>query len=98
MSRDRNREADRLGRLAKQGHDLTKEADRLGMSYDPLLDVAGQVADQGRDVTVLKGRVDGIAQTLRGNQAETIDRAGLPADLVAVESNVWKRISPARNR
>jgi hypothetical protein len=85
-------------KLADQGRELAKEADRLGLSYDPLLDVARQVADHNREVTDLTGRVDGISQTLRKDQAEMIRERGLPADLVSVETNVWRRLSPARNR
>ena len=71
------------------------------MSWDPLLHVAEQGVEHGpelTELTELKGRVDAHTDRLRESQAEAIDRAGLPADLVAVESNVWKRISPARNR
>ena len=46
----------------------------------------------------LDDRVQAVEGRLRENQVETIDRAGLPADLVSVETNVWRRLSPTRNR
>jgi len=46
----------------------------------------------------LDGRVEAVEGEVRPNHIEAIDRAGLPHDLVAAEANVWKRLSPARNR
>jgi len=65
---------------------------------DPVFDLAEKVAEQDREAARLAGRVAAVADRLRPNQAEAIDQAGLPADLVAVETNVWSRLSPARNR
>jgi hypothetical protein len=68
-----------------------------GMHRDPLVDVAEQVAEQARDINELEGRVDAHGKLLRPNQAETVAQAGLPADLVAAETSVWKRLTPGRN-
>src|SRR5829696_2609178 len=46
----------------------------------------------------LDNRVAAIEGFVRKDQAETIREAGLPADLVSVETNVWRRLSPTRNR
>ena len=65
---------------------------------DPIIDLAEQGAEQGRELVRLEGRIDAHSARLRENQAEAIDRAGLPADLVATERNVWWRIGPFRDR
>jgi len=67
---------------------------------DPHTDVAEKVAEKvyERESIKLEGRLDAHAAKLRENQIETIDRAGLPADLVATEANVWKRLTAGRNR
>ena len=41
--------------------------------------------------------LDAVADRLRTNQVDGVAQAGLPADLVAVEQSVWKRLSPGRN-
>jgi hypothetical protein len=46
----------------------------------------------------LDDRVGAIEAKVRTDQVETIREHGLPADLVATETNVWRRMSPARNR
>ena len=43
-------------------------------------------------------RLRAVEDRLRPSQADAIREAGLPAGLVATEANVWKRLSPARNR
>jgi hypothetical protein len=70
------------------------------MSRDPIIDTAEQVAEKvfERETAGLEGRLDAHAGRLRENQVDAIDQAGLPADLVATETNVWRRLSPARNR
>jgi hypothetical protein len=68
------------------------------MSNDPILDLADQGAEHGRELARLTGRVDAHADRPRPNQAEAIRDAGLPADLVATERNVWWRIGPFRDR
>jgi hypothetical protein len=67
---------------------------------DRIIDTAEKVAEKvfEREAVDIHGRLDAHAARLRENQVEAIDRAGLPADLVAVETNVWKRLSPTRNR
>jgi hypothetical protein len=46
----------------------------------------------------LAERVRNVEARLRTDQVETAREPGLPRDLVAVEENVWKRLSPFRNR
>ena len=41
--------------------------------------------------------LDAVADRLRTNQVEGVAQAGLPADLVATEASVWKRLTPGRN-
>lgn len=73
-------------------------ADQKYPPTSPLADVAEKVADQGRDLARIGGRVDAISTGLRKDQAETIREHGLPADLVGVEQNALRRISPFRSR
>lgn len=67
---------------------------------EPIIDTAEKVAEKvfEREIVGIEGRLDAHAARLRENQAETIDRAGLPADLVAAETSAIRRISPFRNR
>ena len=41
--------------------------------------------------------LDAVAGRVRTSQVEEVARAGLPADLVATEQSVWKRLTPGRN-
>jgi hypothetical protein len=46
----------------------------------------------------LDNRVEAVEGKLRTDQVQTAQDRGLPADLIATEENVWRRLSPARNR
>ena len=46
----------------------------------------------------LANRLEAVEGKVRSDQAQTIREAGLPADLISTEQNVWKRLSPTRNR
>lgn len=65
---------------------------------DELVGLAEKIAGQDRDLAQQGGRVDAVTERLRENQAEAIDRAGLPQNLFEAERNVWYRIGPFRDR
>jgi hypothetical protein len=46
----------------------------------------------------LARRVGVIEAKVTTNQVEAVAQHGLPADLVATETNAWRRLSPTRNR
>jgi hypothetical protein len=46
----------------------------------------------------LSERVRNVEAKVRTDQVETAAEYGLPRDLVAVEENIWKRLSPFKNR
>ena len=72
---------------------------RRGKAIDQELDlVTNTLVTLDQRDSALDDRVKAVEGKVRSNQAETIRERGLPADLVATETNVWRRLSPARNR
>ena len=63
---------------------------------DPVVEKAVLALDDR--AVKLDNRVETIEGKVRNDQAETIREHGLPAYLVSTETNVWRRLSPVRNR
>ena len=55
---------------------------------DELVGLAEKIAEHDRDLAKQAGQLDAVAGKPRPNQAEAIDQARLPADLVATEESL----------
>lgn len=62
---------------------------------DPVLE---KVAELDQDVGALKAKTELREETERPSPVEAAERIGLPADYVAFEESVWKRLSPFGDR
>jgi hypothetical protein len=67
----------------------------IDQELDTVANALGALDQREND---LGNRVEAVEGVLRKNQVQTAQDQGLPADLVAVETNAWRRLSPARNR
>lgn len=72
---------------------------RRDKAIDQELDsVTSALVHLDRRETGLDQRLEAVEGKLRTDQVQTARDRGLPADLVSIETNVWRRLSPARNR
>lgn len=72
---------------------------RRDKAIDQELDsVTSALVHLDRRETGLDRRLEAVEGKLRTDQIQTARDRGLPADLVSTETNVWRRLSPARNR
>jgi hypothetical protein len=62
---------------------------------EPVLEIVGEI---DRKVGILQARTSIREDQERPSPAEAAQRVGLPADLASLQTNVWRRLSPARNR
>lgn len=65
---------------------------------DPLDPILEKLAALDQDVGTLKAKDELRAEKERKSQVELAVERALPADLVATETNVWRRFSPFRDR